>query len=86
MHTQTNYADGIPVLQIKESLRVPSEALLLKRYFGIETEWDNPENNLVGPKETEIEFDKILGQDKPRTKAKVYRPAIKLFQDVSPFF
>jgi hypothetical protein len=31
---QTNYADRIPVLQIKESLRVPSESLLLKRYFG----------------------------------------------------
>ena len=38
----------------------------------------------MGPKETEIEFDKILGQDKPRTKAKVYRPAIKLSQDVIP--
>jgi hypothetical protein len=84
MDVQTNYVDGIPVLQIKESLRIPSESLLLKRYFGLETEWDNPENNIVGPKETEIEFDKILGQDKPRTKAKVYRPAIKSSQDVIP--
>ena len=84
MDVQTNYLDGIPVLQIKESLRIPSESLLLKRYFGLETEWDDPANNIVGPKETEIEFDKILGQDKPRTKAKVYRPAIKLTQDVIP--
>ncbi len=79
---QTSNVDGIPVLQIKESLKVPSEALLLKRYFGLETEWDDPANNIVGPKETEIEFDEILGQGKPRTKAKVYRPAIKLSQDV----
>lgn len=84
MDVQTNYVDGIPVLQIKESLRIPSESLLLKRYFGLETEWDDPANNIVGPIETEIEFDKILGQDKPRTKAKVYRPAIKLSQDVIP--
>jgi len=84
MDVQTNYVDGIPVLQIKESLRIPSESLLLKRYFGLETEWDDPANNIVGAKETEIEFDKILGQDKPRTKAKVYRPAIKLSQDVIP--
>jgi hypothetical protein len=84
MDVQTNYVDGIPVLQIKESLRIPSESLLLKRYFGLETEWDDPANNIVGPKETEIEFDKILGQDKPRTKAMVYRPAIKLSQDVIP--
>jgi hypothetical protein len=67
MHKLTNYVDGITILQIKESIRVPTEALLLKRYFGIETEWDNPANNIVGPKETEIEFDKILGQDKHRT-------------------
>jgi hypothetical protein len=44
----------------------------IKRYFGLETEWDDPANNIVGPKETEIEFDKILGQDEPRTKVKVY--------------
>ena len=81
---QTNYINGIPVLQVKESLKIPSEALLLKRYFGLETEWDDPANNKVGPKETEIEFDNILGQDKPRTKAKVYRSAIKLSQDVIP--
>ncbi len=81
---QTNYVDGIPVLQIKENLRIPSESLLLKRYFGLETQWDDPANNIVGPKETEVEFDDILGQDKPRTKAKVYRPAVKLSQDVIP--
>jgi hypothetical protein len=81
---QTNYVDGIPVLEIKESLRVPAEALLLKRCFGLETEWDDPANNIVGPKETEIEFDKILGQDEPRTKVKVYRPVRKLSGDVIP--
>jgi len=82
--TQTNYVDGIPVLQIRENLRIPSEALLLKRYFGLETQWDDPDNNIVGPKETEIEFDKILGQNIPKTKAKVCRPVRKLSQDVIP--
>jgi hypothetical protein len=84
MDVQTNYVDGIPILEIKESLRVPTEALLLKRYFGLETEWDNPANNMIGPKETEIEFDEVLGQDKPRTKVKVFRPIRKLSQDVIP--
>jgi len=64
-------------------LEFPLKIYFLKRYFGIETEWENPDN-IVGPKETEIEFDKTLGQGKPRTKAKVYRPAIKLSQDVIP--
>jgi hypothetical protein len=81
---QTRNVDGIPVLQIKESLRVPSESLLLRRYFGLETEWDDPVNNKVGPKETEIKFDKILSHDEPRTKVKVYRPVRKLSQDVIP--
>jgi hypothetical protein len=38
--------------------------------------YDHPENNIVGPKEVDIEIDKILlEQDKPATttKAKVYR-------------
>jgi hypothetical protein len=39
---------------------------------------------MVGPKETEIEFDKILGQDEPRTKVKVYRPVRKLSEGVIP--
>jgi hypothetical protein len=38
----------------------------------------------VGPKEAEIEFDKLLGQDTPKTKAKVYRPVRKLSQGVIP--
>jgi hypothetical protein len=61
--------------------------LLLKRQFGLETVWDHPENNIVGPKEVDIEIDKILlEQDKPATttKAKVYRPVSKLSQDVIP--
>ena len=38
----------------------------------------------MGPKEVEIEFDKLLGQDTPKTKAKVYRPERKLSQNVIP--
>jgi hypothetical protein len=60
--------------------------LLLKRQFGLETVWDHPENNIVGPKEVDIEIDKILlEQEKAATtttKAKVYRPVGKLSQDV----
>ena len=84
---QTNYIDGTSVLQIKESVSVPSEALILKRQFGLETEWDHPEKNIVGPKEVDVEFDKILvEQDKPATttKVKVYRPVSKLSQHVIP--
>jgi hypothetical protein len=29
---------------------------------------------MVGPIEVEIEFDEILGNDKPKSRAKVYRP------------
>src|SRR5215469_8835686 len=79
-----HHVDGIPVLETKESLSVPPEALLLKRYFGLETEWDNAANNIVGPKETEIKFDKILGHDELTTKAKVYRPVRKSSEDVIP--
>ena len=74
-------------LQIKESVSVPSEALILKRQFDLDTEWDHPEKNIVGPKEVDVEFDKILvEQDKPATttKVKVYRPVSKLSQDVIP--
>ena len=49
--------------------------------------WDHPENNIVGPKEVDIEIDKILlEQDKPATttKVKVYRPVSKLSQHVIP--
>jgi hypothetical protein len=76
------------MLQIKESISVPSEALILKRQFGLETEWDHPEKDIVGPKEVDIEIDKILlEQEKAATtttKAKVYRPVRKLSQDVIP--
>ena len=61
--------------------------MILKRQFGLETEWDHPEKNIVGPKEVDVEFDKILlEQDKPATttKVKVYRPVSKLSQDVIP--
>ncbi|MGB8035575.1 MAG: hypothetical protein WCF03_17310 [Nitrososphaeraceae archaeon] len=53
------------------NVSVPSDALLLKRQFGLETVWDHPENNIVGPKEVDIEIDKILlEQDKPATTTK----------------
>jgi hypothetical protein len=32
---QTNYVDGIPILQVKENLNIPSESLLLKGYFDL---------------------------------------------------
>ncbi len=32
-NVQTNYVDGIPVLQVKESLRVPSEATFEKVFW-----------------------------------------------------
>jgi hypothetical protein len=51
--------EAIPVLQIKESIVVPSEPLTFKRHFGLETERDHPDNNMVGPKEVDVEFDKI---------------------------
>lgn len=71
-------------MEIKESFQVPSESLLLKRQFGLETEWDRPEKNIIGPKEIDIEFDKILGQDTPKTISRVYRPVRKLSQGVIP--
>ena len=72
--------EGTPILSIKTSLGIPHEALLLKRYFNVETEWDHPEKGRVGPKEVDIQFDDLLGgdDDKPITKAKVYRPAKEL--------
>jgi hypothetical protein len=69
--------EGIPMLSINTSLGIPHEALLLKRYFNVETEWDRPDKGRVGPKEVDIQFDDLLGggDDKPITKAKLYRPA-----------
>ena len=61
-----------------ESLAIPQEALILKRYFDVETEWDHPEKEIVGPIEVEIEYDKILGNDRLKTKARVYRPVRQL--------
>ena len=81
---KTNYNKGIPVLEIKESFQIPSESLLLKKQFGLETEWDHPGKNIVGPNEAEIEFDKMLGQDTPKTISVVYRPVRKLSQGVIP--
>jgi hypothetical protein len=81
---EINYDEAMPVLSRDESLVIPQEALILKRYFHTETEWDHPEKEIVGPIEVEIEFDEILGNDKPKTKAKVYRPIRQLPDNVIP--
>jgi hypothetical protein len=65
-------------------LRIPVEALALKRYFNVDTEWDRPEINIVGPQEMDIEFDELLDESKPKTKAKVYRPFKELSDNIIP--
>jgi hypothetical protein len=74
----------MPVLSRNESLVIPQEALVLKRHFEAETEWDHPEQEIVGPMEVEIEFDKILGNDRPKARAKVYRPIKQLSDKIRP--
>jgi hypothetical protein len=81
---EINYDEEIPVLSRNESLAIPQEALILKRYFDVETEWDQPEKEIVGPKEVEVEFDELLGNGKLKTKAKVYRPARRLSDNFRP--
>jgi hypothetical protein len=83
-YVESNYDEAMPVLSRNESLVIPQEALVLKRYFDIETEWDHPEKEIVGPIEVEIEFDEILGNDKPKTRAKVYKPIRQLSDNVRP--
>ena len=83
-YTESNYDEEIPVLSRNESLVIPQEAFISKRYFHTETEWDHPEKEIVGPIEVEIEFDEILGKDKPKTSAKVYRPVRQLSDNVIP--
>jgi hypothetical protein len=54
------------------SLAIPHEALLLKRYLDIETEWDNPEKDMVGLKEVDIQLDDLLaGDDKSPSLVKI---------------
>jgi hypothetical protein len=81
-----NYDDDevMPVLSRNESLPIPQEALVLKRYFNVDTEWDHPEKEIVGPIEVEIGFDEILGSDKLKTRAKVYRPIRQLSSEIRP--
>jgi hypothetical protein len=83
---ESGKVEGIPKLSIKTSLAIPHETLLLKRYFNVETEWDSPEKYMVGPKEVDIQFDDLLGRDddKPITKAKVYRPAKGFSHSIIP--
>lgn len=81
---ESSYVEGKPALSVKENLSLPLETLLLKKYFDVKTEWDNLESNIVGPQEINIEFDRLLGNDKPKTKAKVYRPVRELSGNVIP--
>ena len=83
-YVESNYDEVMPILSRNESLPIPQEALVLKRYFDTETEWDHPEKEIVGPIEVEIEFDEILGNDIPKTRAKVYRPIRQLSDNVRP--
>lgn len=83
-YIESNYEELMPVLSRNESLPIPQEALVLKKYFGVETAWDRPDKEMVGPIEIEIEFDKILGNDKPKSRAKVYRPIRQLSDNVKP--
>jgi hypothetical protein len=75
---------GNPILLINENLRIPIEALPLKRHFNVDTEWDRPEINIVGPQEIDIEFDELLDESRLKTKAKVYRPAKELSDNIIP--
>jgi hypothetical protein len=81
---ESNYVEGRPRLFIAENLVIPYEALLLKRYFDVETEWDNPETGMVGPTEMDIEFDELLGHNKQKTRAKVYRPVKVVSHNIQP--
>jgi hypothetical protein len=83
-YVESNYDERMPVLSRNESLAIPQEALILKRYFDVETEWDHLEKGIEGPIEVEIEFDEILGSDKPKTRAKVYRPVRQLSDNFRP--
>ena len=76
--------NGNPALLVNENLRIPIESLPLKRHFGVGTEWDRPEINIVGPQEIDIEFDKSLDENKLKTKAKVYRPLKELSDKIIP--
>lgn len=83
-YVEGNYDEVIPVLSRNESLPIPQDALVLKKYFDTETEWDHPDKGVVGPVELEIEFDEMLGKDKPKGKAKIYRPIRLLTDNVRP--
>jgi hypothetical protein len=73
-----------PRLFINENLVIPHESLVLKRYFDVETEWDHPESGMIGPREMDIEFDELLGNDKQKARAKVYRPVKVISQNIQP--
>lgn len=81
---ESNYVNGRPRLSINEKLAIPPETLLLKRYFDVETEWDHPETGMVGPREMDIEFDEVLGYNKDKTRAKVYRPVNIVAHNIQP--
>ena len=75
--------DGNHDLSINDNLRIPIESLPLKRHFDVGTEWDRPEINIVGPQEVDIEFDRLLDENK-KAKAKVFRPVKELSDNIIP--
>ncbi len=75
--------DGNHDLSINDNLRIPIESLPLKRHFDVGTEWDCPEINIVGPQEVDIEFDRLLDENK-KAKAKVFRPVKELSDNIIP--
>ena len=81
---ESNYVEGRPRLFINEKLVIPYESLVLKRYFDVETEWDHPESGMIGPREMDIEFDELLGYDKQKARAKVYRPVKVISHNIRP--
>ena len=80
----TGKGNNVEETSIIESLVIPYEALLLKRHFNVETDWDQYERGIVGEKEVDMEFDELLGHDKQKTKAKVYRPVKELSHSIQP--
>jgi hypothetical protein len=39
---------------------------------------------MIGPREMDIEFDELLGNDKQKARAKVYRPVKVISQNIQP--
>lgn len=75
--------NGNPDLLINDNLRIPIKSLPLKRHFDVGTEWDHPEINKIGPQEIDIEYDRLLDENK-KAKAKGFRPVKELSYNIIP--